>query len=56
MIYMIRGTSRSGKTLLAHKIMQKRGISYLSPDWLVRNFNKGIQLTRYHRNALADAT
>ncbi|MEO1054762.1 MAG: hypothetical protein AAFX87_29285 [Bacteroidota bacterium] len=42
MIYIISGTSRSGKTLIAQKIMQKSGIPYLSLDWLVMGFTNGI--------------
>ncbi len=42
MIYVISGTSRSGKTLIAKKIMQLRGIPYLSLDWLVMGFTNGI--------------
>jgi hypothetical protein len=42
MIYIISGTSRSGKTFLAQKIMKKRGIPYLSLDWLVMGFTNGI--------------
>ena len=42
MIYIISGTSRSGKTLIAQKFMQKRGIPYLSLDWLVMGFTNGI--------------
>lgn len=42
MIYLISGTSRSGKTLVAKKIMQQYQIPYLSLDWLVMGFTKGI--------------
>ena len=42
MIYIISGTSRSGKTLIAEKIMQQRQIPYLSLDWLVMGFTHGI--------------
>jgi len=42
MIYIISGTSRSGKTILAQKIMRKRGIPYLSLDWLVMAFTNGL--------------
>lgn len=42
MIYIISGTSRSGKTILGQKIMQKKGIPYLSLDWLVMGFTNGI--------------
>jgi 2-phosphoglycerate kinase len=42
MLYIISGTSRSGKSLIAKKIMQKLGVPYLSLDWLVMGFTKGI--------------
>ena len=42
MIYIISGTSRSGKTLMAKKMMQQTGIPYLSLDWLVMGFTNGI--------------
>ena len=42
MIYIISGTSRSGKSIIAQKFMQKRGIPYLSLDWLVMGFTNGI--------------
>ena len=42
MIYLISGTSRSGKTLVAKKIMQQYEIPYLSLDWLVMGFTNGI--------------
>ncbi len=42
MIYIISGTSRSGKTLIAKKIMEQEGIPYLSLDWLVMGFTNGI--------------
>lgn len=42
MIYIISGTSRSGKTLMAKKMIQQCGIPYLSLDWLVMGFTNGI--------------
>lgn len=42
MIYIISGTSRSGKTIIAKKIAAKKGISYVSLDWLVMGFTNGI--------------
>lgn len=42
MIYIISGTSRSGKTITAQKLMEKRGIPYLSLDWLVMGFTNGL--------------
>lgn len=42
MIYIISGTSRSGKTLIAKKMMKQFEIPYLSLDWLVMGFTNGI--------------
>lgn len=42
MIYIISGTSRSGKSLLAQSIMQEERIPYLSLDWLVMGFTNGV--------------
>jgi len=42
MIYVISGTSRSGKTLIAKKMMKQCGIPYISLDWLVMGFTNGI--------------
>jgi 2-phosphoglycerate kinase len=42
MLYLISGTSRSGKTMIAKKIKLQTGISYLSLDWLVMGFTNGI--------------
>jgi hypothetical protein len=42
MIYIISGTSRSGKTLIAKKMMHLCQIPYLSLDWLVMGFTNGI--------------
>jgi len=42
MLYLISGASRSGKTLLARKILAERQIPYLSLDWLMMGFTHGI--------------
>ncbi len=42
MIYIISGTSRSGKTLAAKKMMEQSEIPYLSLDWLIMGFTNGI--------------
>jgi adenylate kinase family enzyme len=42
MIYIISGTSRSGKTLIAQKMMKQYEIPYVSLDWLVMGFTNGI--------------
>ncbi len=42
MLFLISGTSRSGKTLVAKKILADKQIPYLSLDWLMMGFNDGI--------------
>ena len=42
MLYLVSGTSRSGKTRIARKILADRQIPYLSLDWLMMGFNDGI--------------
>ena len=42
MLYLVSGTSRSGKTLLARKILADKRIPYLSLDWLMMGFNDGV--------------
>lgn len=54
MIYIISGSSRSGKTLLAKKILAEKGISYLSLDWLVMGFTNGIPEYGLHDKLFPD--
>jgi len=42
MLFLVSGTSRSGKTLIAKKILADKRIPYLSLDWLMMGFNDGI--------------
>lgn len=42
MLYLVSGTSRSGKTLIARQILADKRIPYLSLDWLMMGFNDGI--------------
>ena len=42
MLYLVSGASRSGKTIIARKILAKKRIPYLSLDWLMMGFNNGI--------------
>ena len=42
MLFLVSGTSRSGKTLIAKKILADNQIPYLSLDWLMMGFNDGI--------------
>lgn len=54
MIYLISGTSRSGKTVMAKKILIEKGISYLSLDWLVMGFTNGIPAYGIHDKLFPD--
>jgi len=42
MLFLVSGTSRSGKTLIARKLLADKQIPYLSLDWLMMGFNDGI--------------
>jgi hypothetical protein len=42
MLFLVSGTSRSGKTLVARKLLADKQIPYLSLDWLMMGFNDGI--------------
>jgi len=42
MLFLVSGTSRSGKTLIAKKVLADKQIPYLSLDWLMMGFNDGI--------------
>ena len=42
MLYLVSGSSRSGKTLIAKKLLADKQIPYLSLDWLMMGFNDGI--------------
>ena len=42
MLFVVSGTSRSGKTLIARKILADKQIPYLSLDWLMMGFNTGM--------------
>ena len=42
MLFLVSGTSRSGKTLIARKLLEDKQIPYLSLDWLMMGFNDGI--------------
>ena len=42
MLLLVSGTSRSGKTLIARRILADKRIPYLSLDWLMMGFNDGL--------------
>jgi adenylate kinase family enzyme len=54
MIYVISGTSRSGKTMMANKILEEKKIPYMSLDWLVMGFTNGIPEYGIHDKLFPD--
>jgi 2-phosphoglycerate kinase len=42
MLYLISGASRSGKTMIAEKILARKNLPYVSLDWLVMGFTNGM--------------
>ena len=42
MLFLVSGASRSGKTLIARKLLADKQIPYLSLDWLMMGFDGGI--------------
>lgn len=42
MLYLISGTSRAGKTIIANKLATQKRISYFSLDWLIMGFTNGL--------------
>ena len=42
MLYLISGASRSGKTMIAEKILSRKNLPYMSLDWLVMGFTNGM--------------
>ena len=42
MLFLVSGASRSGKTLIAKRLLAEKQIPYLSLDWLMMGFNDGI--------------
>lgn len=42
MLYILSGTSRSGKTLVAKEFLKKTGIPYMSVDSIMMGFTNGI--------------
>lgn len=54
MLYLISGTSRSGKTMIAKQISAQKGIPYLSIDWLMMGFTNGIPEYGIHDKLMPD--
>ncbi|NNE70553.1 MAG: hypothetical protein HKN29_09360 [Rhodothermales bacterium] len=42
MLYLVSGSSRSGKTTIAQRILKQEGIPYLSLDWIMMGFTNGM--------------
>lgn len=42
MLYILSGTSRSGKTMVAREFLKKTGIPYMSVDSIMMGFTNGI--------------
>lgn len=53
MLFLVGGTSRSGKTLIARRLLAGKQIPYLSLDWLMMGFNDGIPEYGIHRSIRA---
>ena len=41
MLYILGGTTRSGKTLIARKLAKKKGVPYFSTDLLISSLQRG---------------
>jgi hypothetical protein len=54
MLYLISGTSRSGKTLMARKLMAQENLPYLSLDWLIMGFTNGVPEYGIHDKLFPD--
>jgi len=54
MLYIISGASRSGKTIMAKNILTKKGITYVSLDWLVMGFTNGMPEYGIHDKLFPD--
>ncbi|MEX0330730.1 MAG: hypothetical protein AB3N64_04840 [Puniceicoccaceae bacterium] len=54
MLYLVSGASRSGKTIIAERILEEHGIPYLSLDWLVMGFTNGLPQLGIHDKLMPD--
>lgn len=54
MLYLIGGTSRSGKSTIAKRILAKANIAYLSTDWIMMGFTNGIPEYGIHDELFPD--
>lgn len=42
MLYLVSGSSRSGKSMIARRILKQTGLPYLSLDWIMMGFTNGM--------------
>lgn len=54
MLYLVSGASRSGKTIIAKKILKQRNIAYMSTDWLMMGFTNGVPEFGIHDRLFPD--
>lgn len=54
MLYLVSGSSRSGKTLIAERISKQTGIPFLSLDWIVMGFTNGMPEVGIHDKLFPD--
>ncbi|WP_299114037.1 hypothetical protein [uncultured Winogradskyella sp.] len=54
MLYIIGGTSRSGKTILAERLSVEMKTPYLSLDWIMIGFRNGIPEYGIHDKLFPD--
>lgn len=54
MLYLVCGTSRSGKTIIANNILKRKIIPFMSLDWLVMGFTNGMPQCGIHDKLYPD--
>jgi hypothetical protein len=54
MLYLVSGSSRSGKTLIAKDLLKQKQLPYLSLDWLVMGFTNGVPEYGVHDKLFPD--
>ena len=54
MLYLVSGTSRSGKTIIAKKLLRQKQIPYMSLDWLMMGFTNGMPEYGIHDKLFPD--
>ncbi|NNL57615.1 MAG: hypothetical protein HKO71_07670 [Pseudomonadales bacterium] len=54
MLYLIAGASKSGKSIIAKRILAQKNLPYLSLDWLVMGFTNGVPEYGLHDKLMPD--